>query len=138
MEGSYRFRDKKNIPSLFRDGKVFGLYFWSQNLEGTYRGIFRDGNLETEIFPCLNRDGNNFPSLNRDGNNFQSLNRDGNCFPSLFRDGNVFPCLNRDGNVFPCLNRDGKISVSKFPSLFFNFLVVRLCFAFMHSKNEIF
>ena len=58
------------------------------------RATFRDGNLETEIFP--------------------SLNRDGNCFSSL----------NRDGNCFPCLNRDGKISVSKFPSLFFNFLVV--------------
>ena len=74
-------------------------------MEGTYRATFRDGNLETEIFPCLNRDENNFPSLNRDGN----------CFPSLFR----------DGNIFPCLNRDGKISVSKFPSLFFNFLVVK-------------
>ena len=95
---------KKNISSLFRDGKVFGLYFRSQNLEGTYRATFRDGNLETEIFPCLNRD----------GNNFLSLNRDENCFPSLFRDGNVFPCLNREGKIF----------VSKFPSLFFNFLVV--------------
>ena len=117
LEGSYRFRDgnyfpslkletKKNILSLFRDGKVSGLYFRSQNLEGTYRAIFRDENLETKIFLCLNRDGNNFPSLNRDGN----------CFPSLFR----------DGNVFPCLNRDGKISVSKFPSLFFYFL--KTCF----------
>ena len=68
-------------------------------MEGTYRVIFRDENLETKIFPCLNRDGNNFPSLNRDGNDFPSLNRDGNCFPSLFRDGNVFPCLNRDGKI---------------------------------------
>ena len=83
-------------------------------MEGIYRATFRDGNLETEIFPYLNRDGNNFPSLNRGGNCFPSLNRDGNCFPSL----------NRNGNCFPCLNRDGKISISKFPSLFFNFLVV--------------
>ena len=52
--------------------------------------------------------------INRDGNNFPSLNRDENCFPSLFRDGHVFPCLNRDGKIF----------FSKFPSLFFNFLVV--------------
>ena len=44
------------------------LYFRSQNLEGTYRAAFRDGNLETEIFTCLNREGNNFPSLNRDRN----------------------------------------------------------------------
>ena len=109
-----KIRDEKNIPSLFRDGKVFGFYFQSQNLEGTYRATFRDGNLETEIFPYLNRDGNNFPSLNRGGKCFPSLNRDGNCFPSL----------NRDGNCFSSLNRDGKISVSKFPSLFFNFLVV--------------
>ena len=66
--------------SLFRDGKVFGLYFRYQNLEETYRATFRDGNLEKEIFSCLKRNGNNFPSLNRDGN----------CFPSLFIDGNVF------------------------------------------------
>ena len=74
---------------------IFGLKIWREHIAPL---------LETEIFPCPNRDGNNSPSLNRDGN----------CFPSLFR----------DGNVFPCLNRDGKISVSKFPSLFFNFLVV--------------
>ena len=55
-----KIRDEKNIPSLFRDGKVFGLYFRFQNLEGAYRATFRDGNLETEIFPCLNRDGNCF------------------------------------------------------------------------------
>ena len=91
---SLKLETKKNILSLFRDGKVFDLYFRFQNLEGTYRATFRDENLETEIFPCLNRDGNNFPSLIRDGN----------CFQSLFR--------------------DGKISISKFPSLFFNFLVV--------------
>ena len=45
--------------SLFKDGKVFGLYFSSQNLEGTYRATFRDDNLETEIFPSLNKDKNN-------------------------------------------------------------------------------
>ena len=61
-----------------RDGKVFGLYFRYQNLEGTYHATFRDGNLEMEIFLSLNRDGNFFPSLNRDGNFFPSLNRDGN------------------------------------------------------------
>ena len=88
------------MSSLFRDEKVFGLYFLSQNLEGTYHATFRDINLETKIFPSLNRDGNCFPSLNRDGN----------CFPSLFRDGNVFPSLNRDVEIFP--------------SLFFSFLVV--------------
>ena len=63
----------------------------------------RDENLETEIFPSLNRDGNNLPSLNRDGKQF----------PSLFRDGK----LNRDGKLFPSLFRHEKISVSKFPSL---------------------
>ena len=76
---------------------IFGLKIWREPIAPL---------LETEIFPCLNRD----------GNNFLSLNRDGNCFPSLFR----------DGNVFPSLFRDGKIYVSKFPSLFFNFLVVEI------------
>ena len=41
---------RKNIPSLFRNGKVFSLYFLSPNLERTYRATFRDGNLEMKIF----------------------------------------------------------------------------------------
>ena len=89
------FRDGKQISFLFRDGKKNSVSIWkwksiwSQNLEGIYRATFRDGNLKTGSFHCLNRDGNNFPSLNRDGIPFPSLFRDRKQIPSLFRDGKI-------------------------------------------------
>ena len=97
--------------------KVFGLYFRSQNLKGTYRTTFRDENLETKIYPCLNRDGNYFPSLFRDGNYFPSLFRDINYFPSLkletkknisslFRDEKVFGLKIWKEHISPLLETD--------------------------------
>ena len=90
--------------------KVFGLYFPSQNLEGTYRATFRDGNLKTKIYPCLNRDGNNFPSLFRDGNYFPSLFRDRNYFPSLKLETKKIFRLHLETKKYSVLKFGGKIS----------------------------
>ena len=91
------------ITSWILMEKVFGLYFRSQNLKGTYRTTFRDGN----YFPSLFRDGNYFPSLFRDINYFPSLKLETKKnISSLFRDEKVFGLKIWKEHISPLLETD--------------------------------